>query len=400
MIQHVGDECVGCTACVVACPVSCISMVEDVEGFLRPSVEVAKCIRCGKCMRVCPGLERPQRQSILGSWCGWHNDPDIRSRSSSGGAFAALADRVLQAGGIVYGAVYDAEAQTVVHRGTDEVPLARMLRSKYVQSDLRDVFRRITTALAAGRQVLFCGTPCQVNGLRNLVGTPGTLLTCDFSCHGVPSRAVFRDYLRALEAASGSRVSDINFRSKAHGWTHSTIIVTFEDGTTYQRANASDPFYRGFLDNYYLGRCCYTCPHNANHSSDLILADFWAFAQFNPALNDEKGLSLIVANSPRGLRMLEDMRPSFTLFDVPTDKSRYCLGTPGRTRESSRPKFDAFFETYGGSGYHGAMRRYVKTGRLATVLRKIERVRRIGVFRWISGKVARFLGTPGKSRCR
>lgn len=48
------EECCGCTACDAICPVSCISMKEDQEGFLYPEIEETKCIRCHMCLKVCP----------------------------------------------------------------------------------------------------------------------------------------------------------------------------------------------------------------------------------------------------------------------------------------------------------------------------------------------------------
>lgn len=47
-------ECCGCTACAIICPKSCITMVEDNEGFQYPIIDEEKCIRCYMCLKVCP----------------------------------------------------------------------------------------------------------------------------------------------------------------------------------------------------------------------------------------------------------------------------------------------------------------------------------------------------------
>lgn len=47
------SECCGCTACTAVCPAGAISMFPDEEGFEYPIVDAAKCIGCGKCMRIC-----------------------------------------------------------------------------------------------------------------------------------------------------------------------------------------------------------------------------------------------------------------------------------------------------------------------------------------------------------
>ena len=46
--------CCGCSACYDICPKSAISMVEDSEGFLYPTINKDKCVNCGLCEKVCP----------------------------------------------------------------------------------------------------------------------------------------------------------------------------------------------------------------------------------------------------------------------------------------------------------------------------------------------------------
>ncbi len=74
------ELCCGCSACLIVCPKSeidtnimipykfmvnsdrieyypytgAISMLPDEEGFMYPVVDSNKCIRCFKCMKVCP----------------------------------------------------------------------------------------------------------------------------------------------------------------------------------------------------------------------------------------------------------------------------------------------------------------------------------------------------------
>lgn len=48
------EECCGCTACYAICPKSAITMVEDEEGFEYPKIDEGLCVRCNKCVHVCP----------------------------------------------------------------------------------------------------------------------------------------------------------------------------------------------------------------------------------------------------------------------------------------------------------------------------------------------------------
>ena len=50
--------CCGCTACYAVCPKDAITMEPDEEGFDYPKVDESKCIRCYKCLKVCPIKEK------------------------------------------------------------------------------------------------------------------------------------------------------------------------------------------------------------------------------------------------------------------------------------------------------------------------------------------------------
>lgn len=49
-------ECCGCGACAAICDSQAINMVEDEEGFFYPIIIESSCLRCYRCLRVCPFL--------------------------------------------------------------------------------------------------------------------------------------------------------------------------------------------------------------------------------------------------------------------------------------------------------------------------------------------------------
>lgn len=46
--------CTGCEACASVCPVQCIEMKVNEDGFYYPFINHDKCIECKKCIRTCP----------------------------------------------------------------------------------------------------------------------------------------------------------------------------------------------------------------------------------------------------------------------------------------------------------------------------------------------------------
>lgn len=100
-------KCVGCNACTQRCPVNCISMHEDEEGFLYPHVDLSKCIDCGMCEKVCPVIHQSPPQEPHHVYAAKNNDIQIRKASSSGGLFTALAQKVIAQGGVVFGAGFN-----------------------------------------------------------------------------------------------------------------------------------------------------------------------------------------------------------------------------------------------------------------------------------------------------
>lgn len=75
--------------------------------------------------------------------------------------------------------------------------------------------------LKEGKNVLFTGTPCQVDGLyRYLRRNYDNLLTLDLVCHGVPSNTLFHSYLLKLEDLKKVKISMFEFAVETVGALH------------------------------------------------------------------------------------------------------------------------------------------------------------------------------------
>lgn len=303
----VNEQCCGCGACVQKCPQRCISMKETADGFDYPDVDAARCISCGLCEDVCPlNMLKSAECADESVYIGYSNREEERKRSSSGGVFSLLAEKVLQRDGLVFGAAFD-DSFEVCHIGiTNPEQLDALRRSKYVQSRIGETYQEAQNALEAGRMVLFSGTPCQIAGLKSFLGRDyPTLYTIDLICHGAPSPRVWKKYKEELRAHYASPIRAISFRNKDTGWKEFSVCFEFENGEKYASQLWSDPYMRIFLENICLRHSCYNCTFKGQrYYSDLTLGDAWGIGKKYPLKDDDKGTSAVVAHTSQGRTLL------------------------------------------------------------------------------------------------
>ncbi len=310
MIDRIGKDCTGCEACASGCPKGCIRMAEDEEGFLYPVIQPELCVECNRCEVVCPVLsEIPNHktEADIRVYAVTHKDEAIRTSSSSGGAFSALAETVLDLGGVVFGAAFD-ENYDVRHICVESTAdLCKLRGSKYVQSSIGDAYRNAESFLKEGRPVLFSGTACQISGLLGYLGKDyETLYTQDLICHGVPSPMVWRKYLEYRQTLERSKIKNIFFRDKTHGWHDWHLAIDFENGTHYAQSQFQDQMIVSFLRGMCSRPSCYDCQFKQKFRTvDFTLADFWGIQDIAPEMDDDKGLSSCYVNSQKAQKLFE-----------------------------------------------------------------------------------------------
>lgn len=340
-------NCCGCEACRQRCPHDCITMREDNEGFLYPEVDMAKCIDCGLCEKVCPIINVPSDvREPLHTYAAINPNEEIRMASSSGGIFSALAEQTLTTGGVVFGARFDKD-WNVEHGWTDTLDGIKAFRgSKYVQSKIGNSYREVERFLKQGRNVLFSGTPCQIAGLKTFLRKDyPNLLTVDIICHGVPSPKAWQSYLHRKKTNAPEIV---DFRDKTTGWETYSICIKNNKRTFRERATNNN-YMRCFIGNLTLRPSCYNCCFKkAQSSSDISIGDFWGLRHIHPNLADNKGVSVVIVNSNKGNHQLSNI-------NVIIENSQYNLAvnynpaivTSSSVDEHMRESFWNDFTTYG-----------------------------------------------------
>lgn len=279
------------------------------------------------------------------SWYGWIKDDNVRMESSSGGAFTAMADIVLAKDGVVIGAYFDPDIKIIKHASSDTVPIERMRKSKYVESDMSDAPKLINSALANGRTVLFCGTPCQCSAIRKCFGNTKDLILCDFFCHGVPSSRVFKDFLEFKEHKKKSRIIDYQFRTKDFGWSQHGIRTEYENGRLEKTVGRCEFYFTAtMLDNLFLRKCCYTCDKAMYHDSDFTIGDFWGINKLGSIGCDDKGISILISNTPYGDELIPQLSESMELHAMEKQYIDYAfkVKTVDRQLENRDKKFNEY----------------------------------------------------------
>ncbi len=333
-------DCCGCSACIDACPKSCIQFEKNSKGFLVPQVNLDVCIDCGLCNKVCPILNiqksnTPPKQL----YCAYNNDENIRKQGSSGSIFFAVAKYVIERGGCVCGAAFDNDLQ-LKHRMVDKIEdVYPLMKSKYIQSDTRGIYRRVKQELNKNRLVLFVGTPCQCQALYNYLGKKNyhNLILIDFICHGVPSQDFFDRSIKEYERQNTCKIISFNFREKNDiALRNCKLTRKFENGIVDSVILPSEqfPFYKAYLSYFIFRNSCYTCKFIGDKRiTDFTIGDFWGLEHTGTLPDFNKGYSMLYVNSDRGNNLLHQFNDNLNLQSIEIEAPEafnyaYKLATP------------------------------------------------------------------------
>lgn len=359
------NECTGCGVCSNVCPKQAIKMKQDLKGFLYPDVEKTRCIECEICLNKCPAINQTKVLSNYLTplvYAAWSLDESIRINSTSGGIFSELAKEVLKSGGCVVGAQYNAE-HLVEHALIDkEIDLIKLRQSKYIQSDIKDIYTHVEKKLQAQKLVLFVGSPCEIAGIRGYLGKEyENLILCDFVCRGTNSPKAYTEYLKDLENRYQSKIKKVWFKNKTKGWNLFSTKIIFENGKEYIEDRNHDAFMLGYIHyNLFMRDCCSSCKYKKfPRISDITLADFWGVGQHRSELDEDKGTSLVMINSNKGKSLFDSIQDCVFYSECPIDWA--LQGNTCILNVATKNRFsDEFFEELGIVPFEQLIRKYVK----------------------------------------
>ena len=313
-------SCTGCRACEHICPKNCISFKPDYEGFIYPEVDETVCNECGLCLKRCPSFSDTKLPDYKQKFFGLRlKDKNALMKSSSGGAFAGLANYIIRQNGIVYGCAYT-ENLIPQHIAVNDIAgLEKLKGSKYVSSDTKDTFKTVKAELQEGKTILYSGLPCQIAGLKSFLNKEyENLYTVDLICHGVPSQKLFKKYLEWLGQKMDGKIIYYGFRDKEIGQNVRGLLNANAKTSTKIRTKNGfcDPYYASFLRCEIFRESCYKCKYaNMYRIGDITIGDFWGIKKYYPDYDDSKGVSAIIINTAKGESLFNLASGKFDFFE-------------------------------------------------------------------------------------
>lgn len=383
------EDCTGCRVCYNSCPFDAISILPNKEGFLNPVINKGKCKDCGICYNACPVNKKTENTEPIAIYAGQCNNKDLLMKSSSGGIFAAIASYVLEHNGIVFGCHQDNEFN-VNHISIEcKDELYKLQGSKYVQSDIGITYNEAKEYLIEGKLVLYSGTPCQIDGLKNFLGKEySNLITIDLICHGVGSNQYYKDYLNLYERKKNIEIIDYRFRTKT------SDFMTCQGELIYKKRkkliikpiyNDVDIYYEQYMKGVIYRKACYNCRYaNKNRISDLTIGDYWGIEIEHPEITLVNGISVILVNTQKGINILK--KSDLSIYNSTFDKaSKFNLNLKHPTQMTKLR--NEIFDSYVKGGFEEVVKKYSRRIYLKKGIRYIKNIVPIAFKRKLKSKL-------------
>ena len=137
----------------------------------------------------------------------------------------------------------------------------------------------------------------------------------------------------------------------------------------YRKSMQEDTYYILFFSHYSIRPSCHQCVYTSYHRvSDLTLADFWGIENSHKAFQDDIGVTLVLANTEKGRKLLEETKDVTDLIE----SSHGAFYQPiFEAPSKASPKRQEFWQAYRKKGYRAAFKSYGRLSVTQWVIKKI-----------------------------
>ena len=303
----------------------------------------------------------------------WSKDKEIRFCSTSGGAFTEFAKGIIEKQGVVVGAAYndDNMVEHIMVNNVDD--LEKIRQSKYISSSIGDVYLKVKEKLNDGVLVGFCGSPCQIAGLKSFLKKDyDNLITMDFICRGMNSPKALKSWLSEIEQLEGKKIARVWFKYKEGGWKSSPTRtrLDFDDGSYVVKDGEDNLFMKGYLtSNFYIRPSCGNCKFKGiPRKSDITFADFWGIDEI---FDDDKGTSMLLINTNNGNKLFQSIKES--LYVNEKDFDSVIKGNPMLLSSANVPlRGRDFLKDLDNMSFSECFKKYSKESSIKKICKKIK----------------------------
>ena len=338
--------CCGCGACAYISPDE-IEMIDCLDVGRRPQLKNTppQDLRSQEALSACPGIKLnrnslinasgananllPAWGSILEVWEGYAADEQIRYHGASGGAAMALGLYAVEKGqmdGVLHiKARPDVPYLNHTVLSTTREQLLAGAGSRYAPASPCDGLNLIEKAQ---RPCVFIGKPCDVAAVHKSCNLRPKLkekvgLTIAFFCAGTPATNGTLEIFKSMGIESPEDVKSIRYRGQ--GWPGNATVTFSKNGKLLTKKLTYEQAWGDILQKYRQWRC-YICADHTGEFADIAVADAWhrAVEKFQP------GLSVILARTERGKKILHQAQNDGYLHLIPSDPEILPLCRPGQ----------------------------------------------------------------------
>ena len=253
------------------------------KGLYVPIVDLEKCVNCGMCLNVCPGIHEEYKTSdLLGaiygkyitSYNAWSKDSQIRHVSASGGCISTIVSYLLDSNTYDAAFVLDTysyveQLKTQLVEKLPQIHDSNVPKSRYLPVSHENAVAFIKNNKTA--KAIFIGTSCALRGLRKIIETD-KLNQDNYLFIGLFCDKVFNYHVNSYLSdwyAKGKTVTAMHFKNKESGGWPGNMKLFFADGS-YAYLDKS---IRGDLKDYFVPERCLYCIDKLNISADIAFGD-------------------------------------------------------------------------------------------------------------------------------